>query len=129
MMAEDLALKTSHKAEELFSDPTDATRNENSLNSTDKPPDSEKMQETEEEQVPPVSVPVPTAPVSPHPATGIKWVMILVSIYTLGFLYGLDNTIVADIQGAVVSEFNDVQQLPWMGSAFPLGGIATILPM
>lgn len=66
---------------------------------------------------------------SPRPARGVKWSLILISIYTITFLYGLDNTIVADIQSAVVETFDDVSKLSWLGSAFPLGGVATILTL
>jgi MFS family permease len=44
-------------------------------------------------------------------------------------LYGLDNTVVADIQSAIVEDFGQVQQLAWLGVGFPLGSIATILPV
>jgi MFS family permease len=66
---------------------------------------------------------------SPRPATGIKWYLILLSLYTISFLYGLDNTIVADIQGAVVETYDEVEKLSWLGSGFPLGGVATILTL
>jgi hypothetical protein len=61
--------------------------------------------------------------------TGPKWVIICTGIYFSGFLYGLDNTIAADIQLAVVESFGDISKLAWLGSGFPLGSIATILTL
>lgn len=65
----------------------------------------------------------------PHPATGIKWWLILIAIYSTTFLYGLDNTIVADVQGSVVERFGQVEKLSWIGTGFPLGSVAVILPL
>jgi MFS family permease len=42
-------------------------------------------------------------------------------------LYGLDTTIAADVQGAVVERFDHVQQLAWIGAGFPLGSVSCIL--
>ncbi|KAF8867337.1 hypothetical protein BDZ45DRAFT_700256 [Acephala macrosclerotiorum] len=41
--------------------------------------------------------------------------------------FGLDNTIAADIQPAVVDPCGDISKLAWLGSGFPLGSIVTIL--
>ncbi|CZR61051.1 related to aflatoxin efflux pump AFLT [Phialocephala subalpina] len=43
------------------------------------------------------------------------------------YVQGLDNTIAADIQSAVVDSFGNISKLSWLGSGFPLGSIATIL--
>ena len=75
-----------------------------------------------------VAVP-PAVPKSPQPYTGVKWYLLLSGIYLTAFLYGLDNTIVADIQGAVIQDFGHVEQLTWLGSGFPLGSVAAILVM
>jgi hypothetical protein len=67
-----------------------------------------------------------------HPVrtvTGPKWVLVCVGFYFSGFLYGLDNTIAADIQSAVIESFGDISKLAWLGSGFPLGSIATILTL
>lgn len=56
-----------------------------------------------------------------------KWILVLASLYAYSFLYGLDTTIAADIQGAVVSTFGNVSQLAWLGAGFPLGSVAIIL--
>lgn len=65
--------------------------------------------------------------ISPRPYTGWRWFLIIVGLLSTCFLYGLDNTIVADIQAAVVVTYGDVGRLSWMGSGFPLGSIAVIL--
>ncbi|KAK3386159.1 major facilitator superfamily domain-containing protein [Podospora didyma] len=57
---------------------------------------------------------------------GIKWILICISIYITAFLYGLDTTIAADVQGPVIEAFGHVEQLPWIGAGFPLGSVATI---
>ena len=60
---------------------------------------------------------------------GFRWLLVCLAIFSCNLLYGLDTTIVADIQGAVVQSFNDVVELGWLGIGFPLGSIAIILPM
>ncbi|KAF3904975.1 hypothetical protein AA313_de0200989 [Arthrobotrys entomopaga] len=58
---------------------------------------------------------------------GIKWFIVIAAIYSTAFLYGLDNTVVADIQPQVIDTFGDLTKLGWLGSGFPLGSIATLL--
>jgi MFS family permease len=60
--------------------------------------------------------------------TGFRWVLVCFGLYLSALMYGLDTTIVADIQGAVIEEFGGVSQLSWIGSSFPLGSVAVILP-
>jgi hypothetical protein len=67
----------------------------------------------------------PTIPSRPY--SGFKWFAVCIAVYSTAFLYGLDNTIVADIQGAAVETFGSVEKLGWLGIGFPLGSIATIL--
>ncbi|KAK1771923.1 major facilitator superfamily domain-containing protein [Phialemonium atrogriseum] len=59
--------------------------------------------------------------------TGFKWLLVLLALYSSAFLYGLDTTIAADVQGAVVETFGHVDQLAWMGAGFPMGSVAIIL--
>ncbi|KAH8887315.1 MFS general substrate transporter [Thozetella sp. PMI_491] len=59
---------------------------------------------------------------------GFRWLIICVAIYITCFLYGLDTTIAADVQGPVVEAFGHVEQLTWLGAGFPLGSVATVLP-
>lgn len=72
---------------------------------------------------------VPTSSAKPRSIHGFKWVLVCSSLYITAFLYGLDTTIAADVQVAVVATFGNVEQLTWLGTGFPLGSIATVLPM
>jgi hypothetical protein len=60
---------------------------------------------------------------------GWKWIFVCVGLYLAILLYGLDNTIAADIQGAIVETYGDVSQLAWVGTGFPLGSVAVILTL
>ena len=59
--------------------------------------------------------------------TGAKWFLICISLYISAFLYGLDTTIAADVQGPIVEAFGHVDLLAWIGAGFPLGSVAVIL--
>lgn len=61
--------------------------------------------------------------------TGLRWVLVCLALFSSNLLYGLDNTIVADIQAAIVESFGNVNKLGWLGIGFPLGSIGIILPM
>lgn len=63
-----------------------------------------------------------------HRPTGIKWFLVIFSILVGLFLFALDNTIVADIQPAIVEEFNSVDKIAWLASGFFLSGTALMLP-
>ncbi|KAJ5746444.1 hypothetical protein N7520_011626 [Penicillium odoratum] len=58
---------------------------------------------------------------------GIRWLVICVSLYITCFLYGLDTTIAADVQGPVIAAFGQVDQFSWIGAGFPLGSVCVIL--
>jgi MFS family permease len=58
---------------------------------------------------------------------GFPWFVICISLYITCFLYGLDTTIAADIQGPVIQAFGQVEQLAWIGAGFPLGSVCVIL--
>lgn len=59
----------------------------------------------------------------------IRWILTCAALYSATLLYGLDTTIVADVQVSVVERFGDIQKLTWIGAAFPLGSVAIILPL
>ena len=67
---------------------------------------------------------------SPDPRTvhAWKWAAAVVSLYIGALIYGLDGTIAADIQSAVIEQFDEVEKLTWIGTAFPLGSLCAILP-
>ncbi len=58
-----------------------------------------------------------------HPLAACLPPLLYISI----FIYGLDTTIAADVQGAVVENFGHVEQLAWIGAGFPLGSVSVIL--
>lgn len=60
--------------------------------------------------------------------TGPRWFLVCAALYLSCLMYGLDTTIAADVQGAVVEAFSEVSQLAWIGAGFPLGSVAVILP-
>lgn len=63
----------------------------------------------------------------PRDIAGWKWTLVVLSILSSTFLFALDNTIVADIQPAIVLHFNDISNLTWLSVSFLLGAAATNL--
>lgn len=57
---------------------------------------------------------------------GWKWAIAYTAMLSTTFLFSLDNTIVADIQPAILEEFGHVELLPWIGTGFALGTIAVL---
>ena len=58
---------------------------------------------------------------------GIKWTLAVISILISTFLFALDNTIVADVQPAIVERFGQVDKLPWLSVAFLVTAAGTNL--
>lgn len=56
---------------------------------------------------------------------GLSWSLVVASILTTTFLFGLDNTIVADVQPAIVAQFGSVDRLPWLSVAFLVSAAST----
>lgn len=69
----------------------------------------------------------PSSPSGTRQYSGFRWAVICASLYITCFLYGLDTTIAADIQGPVVATFGQVDQLAWIGAGFPMGSVSIIL--
>jgi MFS family permease len=67
----------------------------------------------------------PEAPPRDMPAW--KWTIVIAAIYSSQFLFALDNTIVANVQPAIVEEFNAVQKLTWLSVAFLISAASTNL--
>ncbi|KAH8194260.1 hypothetical protein TruAng_011581 [Truncatella angustata] len=61
--------------------------------------------------------------------TGLRWALVCMAVFSCNLLYGLDNTIVADIQAPIINSLGNVNKLGWLGIGFPLGAIAAILPL
>jgi hypothetical protein len=100
--------------------PTPA-RSVNDGSETDVTTDQEKGQITADPPSPP--------PEMSRTVKGWKWFLICVGFYFSAFMYGLDNTIAADIQSAVIDTYGDISKLTWLGTGFPLGSVATILTL
>lgn len=64
---------------------------------------------------------------SPRDVHGIKWALAVFSILISAFIFALDNTIVADIQPAIVDSFGQVSKLSWLSVAFLVAAIGTNL--
>lgn len=64
---------------------------------------------------------------SPRNVKSWKWALVVSAILSSLFLFALDNTIVADIQPAIVETIGDVGKLSWLGVAFVLGAASTNL--
>ncbi|KAI1112058.1 putative MFS drug efflux transporter [Nemania sp. NC0429] len=78
------------------------------------PHDIEKREDEEEVVEPPV-----------RDIHGWKWVVATVAILSSIFLYALDATIVADIQPAIVREFDALQDISWLSVGFLFSATAT----
>ena len=68
-------------------------------------------------------------PATVRPIHGWKWFIAMAAVYITAFLYGLDTTIAADVQPAIVASLGQIQKLTWVGVGFPLGSVAVILPV
>ncbi|KAI0803506.1 MFS general substrate transporter [Xylaria sp. FL0064] len=60
---------------------------------------------------------------------GIRWFFICASLYITCFLYGLDTTIAAAVQGDIIKTFGHVEELAWIGAGFPLGSVTVVFLM
>ncbi|KAF2806152.1 uncharacterized protein BDZ99DRAFT_394619 [Mytilinidion resinicola] len=58
-----------------------------------------------------------------------RWILTCSALYSATLLYGLDTTIVADVQVPIVEKFGQIEKMTWIGAAFPLGSVAIILPL
>ena len=76
-----------------------------------------------------VSTSDPTSKQPERAIKGFRWLLVCIAIFSANLLYGLDTTIVADIQAAVSENFNNVSQLGWLGVGFGLGSTVSILPL
>ncbi|KAJ8121559.1 hypothetical protein ONZ43_g2017 [Nemania bipapillata] len=58
--------------------------------------------------------------------SNLRWFSVCIGLYSTAFLYGLDSTIAADVQGPILASLGDLSLLPWIGTGFLLGSVATI---
>lgn len=61
--------------------------------------------------------------------SGWKGTLLVIGMSSANFLYGLDNTIVADLQADISESMQNISQLGWLGVGFTLGSTASILPL
>lgn len=64
---------------------------------------------------------------SPRDVHGVKWAFAVIAVLASTFLFALDNTIVADVQPAIVERFGEVNKLPWLSVAFLVAAAGTNL--
>jgi hypothetical protein len=57
-------------------------------------------------------------PKSPRDFSGFRWFLIVACILCNNFLFALDNTVVADVQPAVVGTLGQIDKLPWVAVGF-----------
>ncbi|KAJ4371960.1 hypothetical protein N0V83_003733 [Neocucurbitaria cava] len=95
------------------------------------PPEVSSSSASETEKRYGVSIPSsPEPPVHSGRNMGtLRWILTCGALYSATLLYGLDTTIVADVQVPIVERFGHIDQLTWIGAAFPLGSVAIILPL
>jgi len=56
---------------------------------------------------------------------GLQWVLALIATLSSTLLFGLDTTITADIQPAVVADFQSIDRMTWISVAFLLSASST----
>ncbi|KAJ0414365.1 major facilitator superfamily domain-containing protein [Aspergillus carlsbadensis] len=83
---------------------------------------SDKVESSVDPETGPVPAPQPAAARS---IQGVRWVVVVLAILTSTFFYGLDNTVVADIQPTVVQRFNAIDRLSWISVTFLIGAAGT----
>ncbi|KAI9367730.1 major facilitator superfamily domain-containing protein [Aspergillus egyptiacus] len=64
---------------------------------------------------------------SPRNVHGVLWIAVVLAIYSSTFLFALDNTIVANIQPAIIASLDGIEKLAWSGVAFVMASSATVL--
>ncbi|PQE19585.1 Aurofusarin rubrofusarin efflux pump AFLT protein [Rutstroemia sp. NJR-2017a WRK4] len=58
----------------------------------------------------------------------LQWFLVVTAILSSHMLFALDNTIVANIQPAIIEKFNSADQVSWLSVAFALCSSALVLP-
>ena len=71
----------------------------------------------------------PEASPPPRNMGTLRWILICSSLNLATLLYGLDTTIVADVQVPIIERFGQLEKLTWIGAGFPLGSVCLILPL
>ena len=87
-------------------DPATGTHTPSAISNLSDPALVEKAEGPQQDQNPPRDI---------H---GVKWFLLVLSILSSTFLFALDNTIVADVQPAIVERFGSIEKLPWLSVSF-----------
>ncbi|TIC90861.1 Efflux pump patC [Colletotrichum higginsianum] len=64
---------------------------------------------------------------NPRNIHGWKWAVAYSAMLSTTFLFALDNTIVANIQPAIINDFGHLELLSWIGTGFALGTMFILL--
>ncbi|KXH27269.1 major facilitator superfamily transporter [Colletotrichum simmondsii] len=64
---------------------------------------------------------------SPRNLHGWKWAIAYAAMLSTTLLFALDNTIVANIQPAIINDFGHLELLSWIGTGFALGTMFILL--
>ncbi|WQF87797.1 Putative major facilitator superfamily, MFS transporter superfamily [Colletotrichum destructivum] len=64
---------------------------------------------------------------SPRNIHGWKWAVAYSAMLSTTLLFALDNTIVANIQPAIINDFGHLELLSWIGTGFALGTMFILL--
>lgn len=63
----------------------------------------------------------------PREIHGVLWVLVVVATISTMFLFGLDQTLTADVQPAIIRRFSSLDKMPWVSVALLLGASASNL--
>lgn len=74
--------------------------------------------------VDPESGDAPQRTASERTITGPKWAFVVFSILSAVFLFAIDNTILGDVQPAILRSFGHLNELPWLSVSFALSSAA-----
>ncbi|MCJ1330425.1 hypothetical protein MMC10_007108 [Thelotrema lepadinum] len=64
---------------------------------------------------------------APRRLEGPWWAILVVGLVFANFLTSMDNTIVADVQAAVIEDLGDFENFPWISVGFELGAASVQL--
>ncbi|KAL4921166.1 putative MFS drug efflux transporter [Aspergillus aurantiobrunneus] len=64
----------------------------------------------------------------PRKITGVKWILVVTAILSSHGLFALDNTIFANIQPAILNQYQEADMISWLSVGFTLCSSALVLP-
>jgi hypothetical protein len=63
----------------------------------------------------------PEAVPAPRNVHDVSWVLVVVTTISSMFWFGLEQTITADVQAAIIAQFHDIKKLLWVSVTMPHG--------